>query len=240
MIIVYTCILNNWDHLRTPAVVDPNARYICFTDQPMPKVDPWEFLPAYLPYQQMARNSRLPKILPHLHFEAEYSVYHDGNFALRQEPAALIDRYLGARDIALFKHPCRKSVKQETDVLLGEKIGNSAEVVVQYERWKDLGEPEGLWCGGMIIRRHTEAVQQFNQAWWAEFMAGSTRDQMALPVAKHLTRIDVTTIDGDVYDNDLMAYHWHAAWKHKGDNPIMELRRKDYIDRRKRLVEVAG
>lgn len=248
MIVVYTVNLNHWDVLRPPQwrMLAPESgglnriQHICYTDQPGPTCEPWRIEPAYQPFQQASRNSRIPKILPHLHFRADYSIYHDANFTLKMAPEELIDRYLGARDIALFRHPCRQNVCQEGAVLLKERIGDPTEVQKQLERWEQVGSPHGLWCGGLIIRRHTPAVAALNEAWWREFAWGSTRDQMSLPIARELTRTSISTIDGDVYNNDLMAFHWHTAWVDKGDNPLQEMKRREFVERRKRLVEVVG
>lgn len=240
-IVVCTCILNQWDYLRAPVCGETGARFICFTDQPTDPVGPWEIQPAFLPYQVASRNSRLPKLLPHLHFRADYSIWHDGNFSLKKTPEYLIDRYLSPdRDIALFRHPCRTNVGQESEILLREKIGEPLDVERQAARWQRFNSPEGLWCGGLIIRRHTEAVEAFNESWWREFTWGSTRDQMALPIARHLTNTPIHTIDGNVYSNDLMSFHWHAAWKDKADNPTLEVQHAGHRERRRRLVEIVG
>jgi hypothetical protein len=42
----------------------------------------------------------------------------------------------------------------------------------------------GLAMGGIIFRRNTFTIGEFNSRWWAEILAGSTRDQLSLdPVA---------------------------------------------------------
>src|SRR4026208_505614 len=98
MTTVYTVVLGGWDYLRPPEMIDPDARYLAFVDQPMPPCYPWEQVPAYTPFAKHSRNSRLPKIVPHLHFEAEYSIYHDANFCLKRSPEYLIDRYLRPKE----------------------------------------------------------------------------------------------------------------------------------------------
>jgi hypothetical protein len=238
-LVVYTCILDHWDYLRPPLKVDPNARYICFSNRPMPRVDPWEIQPAFTPFQCNKRNARIPKMLPHLHFEADYSVYHDGNMQLKLTPGELIDRYLSPdRDIAMLRHPCRKSAGEESVILLKEKIGDAGEVRKQVERWKEHGSPDGLWCGGFIIRRHSELVTILNNAWWQEFRIGCERDQMALPIARSFLGIPIHTIDGDIHNNGLMAFNYHSAWKDKGDNPQQEAALRPYVDRAAALRRV--
>lgn len=238
-IAVYTCILNQWDHLRPPDVAFGDANFICYTNRHVDPCYPWEFQPAYELTGNPARDSRLPKMLPHLHFDAEYSIWHDGNFTLRMDPWQVIEQTIvttGA-DLAFFAHPCRHNVAEECDTLLNEKIGNASEVMEQRTRWKHHGSPEGLWAGGFIVRRHCAAVSEFNIAWWTEFFGGSTRDQLALPLAvqKISTYGGLHTIAGNVYDNPYIAMHWHAAWKHKAENlPFQE--RAAVIEARREIL----
>jgi len=236
MIVVYTCILNDWDYLRPDRSAD-GVRYICYSDRPIERVAPWEIQPAYTPCGMAAsRASRLPKILPHLQFEADYSIWHDANFVLRADPETMIAAHLKDADIAMFRHPCRNHVGEEVGILLKENIGNPDEVRAQQTEWLHMGAPLGLWAGGLIIRRHTKAVAAFNEAWWHLFKTGSTRDQLALPMARAETKIQIATIPGNVYENQIMGFHWHAAWRDK--NKEFHTMEAEYQMRRKRLEEL--
>lgn len=243
MNVVYTVILNAWDYLRPPEVIDPEARYICFTDQPIDRVDPWEIQPAYLPFPSMSRNSRLPKILPHLHFDAEYSVYHDANFSLKVTPCDLIGLLNGA-DIAMLKHPQRERVDEEAEVILGSPdefpTVDMDAVRAQVTRWKHAGAPTGLWAAGLIIRRHADAVERFNELWWREYISGSSRDQLALPSARYHAEIEIQTLTENIFQNPLMSFHWHAAWKNKPGNQMYATRAAKLEWRRKRLQEICA
>lgn len=237
-IVVVTAILNSWDYLR-PIERHDSIRNICFADRPMEPVAPWEIQPAYTPCGMPAsRASRLPKILPNLHVDAEYSIWHDANFVLRADPQTLIAAYLRNADIAMFEHPCRKHVGEEAEVLLREKIGDPVEVEWQHKEWLNMGAPCGLWAGGLIIRRHTPAIERFNEAWWGYFAAGSTRDQLALPMALHATGTKIETIRGEIFTSPIMGFHWHAAWRTQEENKPYQAQEAEYRARRKRLEEL--
>ncbi len=245
-IVVYTAILGDHDYLRAPNFISPDAgvRYCVYADRPLETIMPWEVQPAYLPSPSAARNARLPKILPHLHFQADFSIWCDANFTLSAGPHELIDRYLRDADIAMFAHPCRKHIGEESTVLFdlherNELPGLDVQTLLgQRARWKHMGAPMGLWAGGLIVRRHTPAVRDFNEAWWGQFSAGCTRDQIALPMAVHETGMKIATIPGNIYESPLMGFHWHAAWRGKGDNAKHEAAIMDYQCRRKRLEEI--
>ena len=117
MIYVYTCILGGFDNLRPPLVdPEPGVRFVCFTDCPvLPSVAPWEFRPVHRVYSadmsgrtDMARTSRLPKILPHLMLpaDADYSIWIDGNFQLRKPASEIINEELRTEDWAVHQATC--------------------------------------------------------------------------------------------------------------------------------------
>lgn len=229
-IVVYTVILGGWDNLRPPRILEPGVRYVCVTDEPL-SCQPWEIRPAWTPYADGSRNSRIPKILAHLHFDSEYSIYHDGHLTLRAAPSYLVDENLRDADLALFRHPCRDSVYREARQCETEHIGDGPAMTAQIERYRRMGLGRGLWAGGMIIRRHTEAVAKFNEIWWSEFLQGCMRDQLALPAAIHHTCIKVHTIDADIMmDVSRVAMNMHAAWENFGDNA-------DYVEARNKRAE---
>ena len=118
-IVVYTVVSNGCDNLRAPAVIDSSFRYICFTNTPqIVSVHPWEFRPLYMPNgMSPARYSRLPKILPHLFFDADASIYHDANFSLLHRPQDLVNGLLRPGvDVALHAHPGRRCLYDEGEL----------------------------------------------------------------------------------------------------------------------------
>ncbi len=248
MNVVFTVILNGKDYLRPPEVVDPDARYLAFVDRPMERCPPWEFMPAFLPFPNGSRNSRLPKLLPNLHFDAEYSVYHDGNLTLKRSVDYLVERYLRPknREIAMFVHPARQTVEQEGVEIMRHPEwfpGMDMQTVCdQLIRWRQVGQPQGLWAAGLIIRKHTEDVSAFNRMWWNEYINGSPRDQLALPLARHFSGMKIEDIEGNVHNNDLIGYHWHGAsdWLDKDDNPRLAKRAAPYLQRRFELSALCG
>jgi hypothetical protein len=226
-ITVYTVILGGYDNLRTPRVYEAGVKYVCVTDEPL-SCAPWEIRPAWLPYESLSRNSRIPKILAHLQFDSEYTIYHDGHFALNAMPSQLVDHLLADADIAMYRHPCRQSVYEEQQICERECIGAGPEMTAQINRYRDIGLGSGLWAGGFIARRNTEQVVRFNETWWDEYIHGCTRDQIALPAAQLSTGIKINTIDADILmDSKRLVLCMHADWINMGDNgQFVEARQK--------------
>lgn len=234
MIYVFTSIADGWDNLRAPEVVSnsENVRYICFTNVPnLPCVGPWQYRP--LPeLGHRGRTSRLPKILPHLMLpaDAEFSIYHDGNFQLKWLPEEIIQTALISQDWAAHRHPCRTCLYDEASVLLKENIGTANLVEDQIARYRAAEHPDhsGLWANGFLVRRHTNAVKVLCEHWWREFANGCERDQVSFPFAQRNSGVEVNTLLGVIYESPFMNFWWHAAWKERLCN-------FDYVPQRRRV-----
>jgi hypothetical protein len=240
-IVVYTCNLNGWDNLHAPtpeALKDSSAEYICFTNDPQaPSVPPWNYRPAYVPlkydsyagFASWGRTARIPKMLPHLFFEADVSIWHDANFSLTMRPEDIVERTLveGATgeqyDLALCTHPSvRTDLYEEAQICIEQKIGDARAMERQVKEYRLKGHPEGfgLWACGFLVRRHNERTQVLNEYWWRNFSAGSNRDQIAFPFTLWETaglQLKVNTLTDDVYRSRFTNHHWHNAFKGRGD-----------------------
>lgn len=237
-IVVYTVNINGHDNLRPPENVESGVRYICVTDVPI-NCEPWEACPAWKRYDNERRNSRIPKILSHLFFNSEYTIYLDANYVLVRKPSEIIEKYLKETDIAFYRHPCRKSVYEEMECCRRESIGYGPEMERQIERYRLAGLNSNLWAGSFIVRRNTEAVRKFNEIWWKEYRDGCERDQIALPMAQMLSGIPITTLDCNIMLHDAnLKMNFHAAFINTGDNPAFAGKREKEAQRIRRLEEL--
>lgn len=211
-IVVYTVILGDYDELKRPSVVEPGVRYICFSDRGY-NCPPWEIEKCPRYFHDAKRDSRCPKILAHRFIlNAEYSIYHDGSCTTAVEPWILVKELLGANDLALYKHPNRNSVYEEGAHVASLQVYKTLtlEINRQLARYKARGIGQGLWCGGIILRRHTELVKAFNERWWREYLAGCMRDQIALPCAIQESGIGVRTVRENITeDKRRFKFHYH-------------------------------
>lgn len=238
MITVYTTILFGYDNLRPPLCIEPGVRYVCFTDEPM-RCEPWEIQPAYQPYRDHGKNSRIPKILAHLFVDTEYSIYHDGCLQLAASPSKLIEENLTGADLALYRHPCRKSIYEEMNCCERFNIGNGPEMREQVERYRSHGVGEGLWAGGVILRHHTEMLRAFNEGWWREYLSGCSRDQFSLVFTIRSIGLAVNTIDADIIqDPARFNFVFHGDFENAGDNARFTEQRKAAKERRAILKDL--
>lgn len=227
MIVIYTVVLNGHDNLRAPVYVERGARYICFSDDPMWEAPaPWEIRPCPTlgATANPKRDSRIPKILPHLWLPPhDLSVYHDASLVL-----AVPVKDFAVGDWVMFRHIARDCAYVEGRFCQNYEengkripIGEPDLIDDQLERYRADGFPErfGLWCGGAIARANTQQNALLNEAWWREFMAGSSRDQLSFPRALWGCRRPITTLRGDILNNPAFRFNFHAAFERSGENP---------------------
>jgi len=217
---VYTANIGGYDEVLAPPA-SPESTYLCYTDSCDEIPRPWESLriaglnPNWPAAQKMdldtARAVRIHKTLSHLFAPGDYSIWIDANFQLAADPCVLCEQHLITADIALFAHPWRLSYKAEADALIADGFHDAEPIRLQAERYREAGCPEGagLYCGGVILRRHTPRIAAFNELWWAEVLSGSARDQLSLPYALWRCGIQPVIIPGSIYESKEFLFHDH-------------------------------
>jgi hypothetical protein len=205
---VLTSITAGKDHLRDDQFTG-DALFIAYvsTDH---RSKVWEQRPAYNGFRSARRNSRVPKILSHQFCDSEYSIWLDGNIALRVDPVRLVETWLGDYDFAVFKHPERNCIYEEAINCIGYG-GDDFEVIDRQVRKyandgyaKDLGLAEA----NVIIRRHSNHVIEFNNAWWAEYCVHCVRDQISFMYAARKTGLRINWITPSVFTGNT---HFHGV-----------------------------
>lgn len=218
-VVVYTATFGDYDVVRSPVVRDEGVEYVCFTDRRPPLAKGWTVRmvapPPVQPYTQ-----REYKILSHQVFpEADITLYHDGNFQLLVSPLDLVGAYLKSSDIAFFSHPQRNSVYDEIDACAQLDKDNEYLLKLLASRYRSLGVPEEghLFAGGVILRRHTQSIAEFNEAWMSELRRSSVRDQPALAFTLWNEAIEPASINKNIWKNELIRYHPHK-WRNVRPN----------------------
>jgi len=152
---------------------------------------------TYDKFTDPRRNSRASKILAHTYINSEFSIYIDGNITLNVSPETIIDKYLKDYDIAVFRHPVRDCIFDEAMTCAKLKLDDPEIIIEQAKAYEDLGfaKHKGLAECGIIIRRHTPEIENFNNTWWAEYSRYSRRDQISFMFAADRVGLRVNIID---------------------------------------------
>lgn len=250
MITVYTANLGQFDNLRAPDCDTSSADWLCYTDQPLAEPRPWRCVPAYTAIPgDGARNVRMHKLMPHLFAThdgdtpAEFSIWHDANFVLKRDPAWIVQEYLQATgaDIAVFRHPARQCLYAEADLCVRENIEKDHErLAAQLARYRAAGFPNnaGLAACGIMVRRNSEKVRRFGETWWREVLHGSKRDQISFMFAAIQHELLIHWIPGNIHNNDLAGFYFHAAWVNQPCNQEFAVIREARAKRLSRMAEL--
>lgn len=214
---IYTVITGEKDILNEHINSD-GAHLVCFTDQDITS-EIWEIRKIPSIFKDVRRDSRLPKLLPHIFLpDAEYSLYIDGNITFKVPLRRLIDEWLTYTDIAFFKHGVRDCYFEEAKECIRLGLDDPEVITQQVIRYKDYPRHSGLYQGGVILRKHTDKVRQFNESWWAEYCIGSRRDQISLPIAIQKTGIAVSGINSHPFHHpyfEMVPHKKPSEWAGK-------------------------
>jgi hypothetical protein len=177
----------------------------------------WEQRPAYDRFRSARRNSRVPKILSHQFCDTKYSIWIDGNIALRTDPAHLVGMWLKEHDFAVFRHPERNCIYQEATNCIGYGADDPEVINRQVRKYagEGYGKNSGLAEANVIIRRHSSKVIEFNNAWWAEYCVHCVRDQISFMYAAKKTGLRINWITPSVFTGNS---HFHGV-KHLTARP---------------------
>jgi hypothetical protein len=195
-IVVYTAIGGKYDTLKEPPRgLLKEADLVAFCDHTPPPTL-WQVRKLCNEFSDPCRNAKLPKIVPHIFFpEAAYSLWVDASVKI-ERPFPIkqwIDEFLAEHDWATFKHPLRQCIYEEAEACIQQAKDDPDVIRRQMASYRAENYPpnNGLVELTIILRRHTEAVRQLNEAWFREIRKNSRRDQLSFNYVAHKTGLKV-------------------------------------------------
>ena len=212
---LYTAVFDNNDKVvaqQTPMkcnqFVYNNLGKVRFADDQLNK---------YCDFPELSgtKKNRRIKIFPDEIFEKyEFSLYIDSNVELFVDPIIFIDM-IRDFDMILFKHHRRNCIYKEHEAIKSNGFREShpflpdnfyEKLKNQIEKYRKRGWPEenGLYWGGFLLRKHTDKVIKFSNAWLHEVLDNSERDQISLPVMLKKHKINVLIIDENIVFNNFL------------------------------------
>lgn len=206
-VIVFTAMFGTTDMLRAPKVVDPTARYLCFSDRPV-SVAPYEWVPMPASDRPMLAARRI-KILaddPRL-LGAELTLWHDASYALRRN-LSWLHRGLRHADLVAMRHAKRTRIEDEALVIAryGYVTPMQGQALVAGYRAAGFSADQ-LTATGLLGRRVSPATARFNALWWDEVQRWNGRDQTSMDYAAWRAPVRVAHAPGTVRNNR------YASWR---------------------------
>jgi hypothetical protein len=131
------------------------------------------------------RDSKRIKLLPHTIFpDADWWLWLDWGFRLVVPPERLVDGFEKEKIVG-FKHRFHDCAYAEHAACARMGKGEPDLMRQQIDRYRRERFPEhfGLIECGVLLRRNCPEVVSFNERWWREVEAGSSRDQLSFGYA---------------------------------------------------------
>ncbi|XVF73958.1 hypothetical protein PTKIN_Ptkin13bG0022700 [Pterospermum kingtungense] len=212
-IAVISCIFGNSDRLRAPAgkrvtrLSRKNVCFVMFVDEVTMQtlnsegqspdggfIGLWKIVVVKnLPYADMRRVGKIPKLLPHRLFpSARYSIWLDSKLRLQRDPLQLLEYFLWRKghEYAISNHYDRHCVWEE--VAQNKKLNKYNHTVIDEQFHFYLGDglkrfnssdpnrllPSNVPEGSFIIRAHTPMSNLFSCLWFNEVERFTPRDQI--------------------------------------------------------------
>ncbi|MDD2534881.1 MAG: DUF616 domain-containing protein, partial [Eubacteriales bacterium] len=219
--VVYTSLFGGYDQLLTPLMRSATWDYVCFTDDPNLTSDFWDIrllpnnqaIASGLPAPDPQRQSREPKIRPHLFFpEYEASLYLDANLLIIGDIEAYIHTYQRHSPMLCVKHGERDCIYEELHACLEGRRDDPSLMIRQVERYRLAGMPAhfGLAVGSFIYREHNQPkVIDLMELWWQELSTNSKRDQLSLAYCVWQQNFPVDYYYGNNWNNDYFIWLPH-------------------------------
>lgn len=202
--IVYTCLIGNYDKLNVPGYIPPDWEAHCISDR-VHITAGWKHSILDTKYRLPCdtRTARQVKVLSHIFFpDADVTLYIDANVQVLCDINNLLAFVTNdGKDIGTYKHDIRRCLYMEAQAIKRLKKDSPELVDAQVLRYRKENYPanNGLICSGVLLRKHTDAVKQLNEAWWQELCNGSRRDQLSFPYVAWKLGIKWTNIDTNIY-----------------------------------------
>jgi hypothetical protein len=205
--VVYTCHFGDYEELTEQPVAERSKiDFVCFTDRTDLRSKTWQVRTVHTLGIGSARESRRPKLMPHLYLgEYDQSCYLDGSLLLTAAPEELFETLSGQQtDFVCIKHPLRDCIFNEAEEIIRGSIDDEARVREQMDAYRRIGFPPnaGMIAGGFLLRRHNKPhLEAFGDAWFAHVLRFSKRDQLSFPFLARELKLSHTVLDVDFISN---------------------------------------
>ena len=188
--VIYTCITGDYDCLILNMYLNPDYKYVCFTDSEayLKKriIGPWHIEPLQFQDSDNTRNNRYHKMHPHVLFpQYEESLFIDANIQLRGNLLFEAADKLHGSDVflAIPPHRRRKCIYDELEQCIALKKDN-VETLIKHRAFLEqekFPRQMGLTENNVIYRKHHDPrCVKVMEDWWYMIEHYSRRDQLSL------------------------------------------------------------
>ena len=185
---------------------------VCVTDNIDLDVQGWRMVvePRYC---RPALAAKFAKMQPFTYVDTDIAVWIDAAWqVMRADFKDFCINALGDNDIVVWRHPDkRRCLYHEAAFCQRIKNFRKEPIAAQVAHYRAEGMPErlGLWACGTIVWRNSNAVINFGNAWLAEVLRWSARDQIAFPFLVWKLAPKVGVFPAHEFRNPYLRWHRH-------------------------------
>lgn len=221
-VVVYTCMIGDYDFIKEPKYICSNCDYYIITDSKK-KFNTLNRISVSNKIKEKFNNNnilinRYYKMNPFSLFKGyDYAIYIDSNFEIISDISKLVQKINTKYGIAMHAHSKINCIYDEAKLCKILKKGNSKKIDEQMLRYKREKFPNNygmLECGIIVTDLNNKHAKKIMEEWWKEFSASeSLRDQLALPYILWKNNIiieDLTGLGRNVFKNStyrINKYH---------------------------------
>lgn len=187
--VIYTCIVNGYDDVIIPYVMNSDYDYICFTDDQKlidkGTVGPWQFRPLLYKEGTFTHICRFHKIMAHIVLpDYDESIWIDGQVNIL---SSYIYDFTKETDFNFLTAPHGQNVSvfDEAKILIKSGIVKNTKILKeQIKLYKKAGFPRVHQTRETCVvyrKHHDEDVIHLMEQWWYWVNNYSQRDQISLP-----------------------------------------------------------
>ncbi len=222
--VVYTCIMNKYDKLRSPLLRTKNTDYFVFSDDPniIKETSCWQYKEISEKIKKKCNNNpilinRYIKMHPHELFkEYDLALYVDGNVRVISNIEECFGYINDKTGLAMHDHSKRNDVYEEAKACIKLNKGNKKNIKQLVKEFKEENFPYnyGLFEAGVIaIDLKNKNSKIILNDWYQDFIKSETeRDQLTLPYVlwkNNFKFIDVGILGNNLYDNPKFRIYDH-------------------------------
>lgn len=222
--VVYTVNFGEYDFLRNCPEKSEEVDYICFTDDKNLCSKNWQirYVEAISARSDL---NRWYKFFPNLYLsEYDYSIYVDGNIAIKKDLINLFIKYQNITNIAVLDHRYRNCLYEEAYVCIAAGKGVKEKIQETICKYKSRGYPDqnGLYEMGVIFRKTmSPEIIALMTKWWQEFSVGAGRDQISFPYACWEHNVIPAVID----ESPRISSEYFSIKFHRHENSLNKFRK---------------
>lgn len=209
--VVYTALYGG--HSTLKEFDNRGVECVCFTDDAELKSETWKVVHSSVPPGDSPRlRAKFPKMMNVLARDYyDLTIWIDATITVTRMERLVAEcaASLEGKQIALFRHPERKSIQDEmlASVRMPKYEGQDLpEQCFKYFR-EGFSEDHVLYAGGVIAR--SAELTEFGNL-WLDQMSLSLQDQISLPYALWKCSIEPGVIPGSVYGTDFHSHKWEG------------------------------